>query len=114
MVNNALSVAFAMNVTDSFGGEGSGKWASNHNILARTDNGDANGLLVDDEGDRLDLASVLEGGFSRECCVLMWKMLKIEGVRLCGELLVEEPRAQGQISSAVKVGAVPSQSIKVG
>ena len=24
MVNNALSVAFAMNVTDSFGGEGSG------------------------------------------------------------------------------------------
>ena len=44
----------------------------------------------------------------------MWKMLKIEGVRLCGELLVEEPRAQGQISSAVKVGVVPSQSIKVG
>ena len=60
-----------MNVTASFGGEGSGKWASNHNILARTENGDAKGLLVDDEGDRLILRPFLKAasGESAAFCV---------------------------------------------
>jgi len=41
MINNALS-AFAMNVTAS---RWRRKWASNHNLLARADNGDAKGPI---------------------------------------------------------------------